>query len=172
MSPIAGTQIITNQIQELLSKMDSETYKKPLPTFNGSSIGQHVRHVIDFYLCLMRGCEGEVVDYDNRQRNPLIETDPRVAVEELKGIVEAVEAMNVHHIVTVNSSFSTEEDEGNSQIPSSVGRELMYAYDHAIHHLATIKIGVTLNFPEIMIDKNLGVAPSTIKHRKVKAIAE
>lgn len=173
MSPIAGTQIITNQIKDLLSKIDSDTYTQSLPTFNGSSVGQHVRHIIDFYLCLIRGCEGETVDYDNRQRNPLIETDPRVAIEELKGIAEAVQKMNVHHVLTVNSSFSTDEDEGNSQVPSSVGRELMYAYDHAIHHLAMVKIGMTLNFPEVEVDKNLGVAPSTIKYRKeqVKSIA-
>ncbi len=168
MNPKAGTQIITNQIQDLLSKMDNDVFCQPLTTFNGSSVGQHVRHVIDFYLCLIKGCDGTSIDYDKRIRNPLIEKDTRVAIEELKNISIAIQPLDIHAIVKVNSSFTDYEEEGNSQIPSSIGRELMYAYDHAIHHLAMVKIGIKIHFPNMSIDKNLGVAPSTIKYRKEK----
>lgn len=168
MNPKAGTTIIINQMIDLLTKIETKKYAMPLTSFNGSSVGQHIRHIIDFYLCLIRGCEEEAVDYDKRIRNPLIENDTRVAIEELKGIAEAVQTMDIYKNVYVNSSFSDDENETNSQIPSSIGRELMYAYDHAIHHLAMVKIGMNIHFKEVEVDKNLGVAPSTIKYRKVK----
>jgi uncharacterized damage-inducible protein DinB len=170
MNPKAGTQIMTTQIIELLSKVDNTSFVQPLVAFNGSSIGQHVRHIIDFYLCLVRGCDESAIDYDKRMRNPLIEKDTKVAVEELKEISSVIQDLDIFQTVQVNSSFSDDENEGNSQIPSSVGRELMYAYDHALHHLAMIKIGMGVHFPNITISKTLGVAPSTLKHKKGQKI--
>ena len=168
MNPKQGTKIITNQVIELLQTIDNEIFCQPLETFNGSSVGQHVRHIIDFYLCLIRGCKEDNIDYDKRQRNPLIERDPKVAIAELLEIAEAVQALDIQKIIQVNSSFTDDTHEANSQISTSIGRELMYAYDHAIHHLAMVKIGMKQHFPEIQVNKNLGVAPSTLKYRKEK----
>ena len=171
MNPKQGTIILTDQVRELLNNIDNKTFCEPLSSFNGSSVGQHIRHIIDFYLCLVNGCEQENIDYDTRQRNPLIETDTKVAIAELQEISDAVQGLDVHKVVQVNSSFTDDENEENSQIPSSIGRELMYAYDHAIHHLAMVKIGMRQHFPNIEINNNLGVAPSTLKYRKVKAVS-
>lgn len=171
MNPKVGTQIMTNQIIELLSKVDNVLFVQPLVTFNGSSIGQHIRHIIDFYLCLVRGSDELVIDYDKRIRNPLVEKDTKVAMEELKEISEMIQNLDIYQIVEVKSSFSDDENEANSPIPSSVGRELMYAYDHAIHHLAMVKIGMGIHFPDIEISKDLGVAPSTLKYRKGQKVA-
>jgi len=166
MNPKQGTIILTDQVRELLDIIDNETYCQPLDSFNGSSVGQHIRHLIDFYLCLIRGCQNDNIDYDTRQRNPLIEKDTKVAIAELEVMSDAVQALDIHKVVKVNSSFTDDESEENSQIPSSIGRELMYAYDHAIHHLAMVKIGMKQHFPNIAINKDLGVAPSTLKYRK------
>ena len=57
MNPKQGTVIVTDQIKELLDTIDNEMFCQPLTTFNGSSVGQHIRHIIDFYLCLIRDCE-------------------------------------------------------------------------------------------------------------------
>ncbi len=170
MNPKQGTVIITKQVKELLDLIDNKTYRKPLTAFSGSSIGQHIRHVIDFYLCLNRGCECGNIDYDTRQRNPLIEKDTDVAIAELKEMSDCIQTLDIYKVVKVNSSFTDNESEENSQIPSSIGRELMYAYDHALHHLAMIKIGMKQHFPEIVINNDLGVAPSTLKYHKAKAV--
>jgi hypothetical protein len=44
-----------------------------------------------------------------------------------------------------------------------MGREMVFVYDHAIHHLAIIRIGLQVHFPEVDVDVHLGVSPSTIK---------
>ncbi|NJN77220.1 MAG: hypothetical protein HC803_01910 [Saprospiraceae bacterium] len=160
-----GTQIISNQVADLLDIINNQYYSQSLSTFNGSSVGQHIRHVIDFYLCLISG-SNDFINYDNRERNPLIETDCLTAKNFIEIIAQKVQSMDIEQKVMVSSSFVDDEEEQLISIPSSVGRELMYAYDHAIHHLAMIKIGMQIHFPEIAISKDLGVAPSTLKYRK------
>ena len=48
---------------------------------------------------------------------------------------------------------------------SSLSRELLFVYDHAIHHLAIIRIGLTCHFSYVNMHRDLGVSPSTIKSR-------
>lgn len=169
MDPRKGTQVISTQITDLLAVLDNAHYRQSLPTFNGSSVGQHIRHIIDFYLCLINGADDLDINYDKRERNPLIETDCFTAKNFVEIIAQKVQNMDVKQPVMVCSSFVADEAEELISIPSSIGRELMYAYDHAIHHLAMIKIGMQIHFPEISISKDLGVAPSTLKYRQACA---
>jgi uncharacterized damage-inducible protein DinB len=169
MDPRKGTQIITTQVVDLLEAITNTHYRQPLSTFNGSSVGQHIRHIIDFYLCLINGLENSDINYDKRERNPMIETNCLTAKQFIEIIAQKVQNFKVEQPVMVCSSFVADKNEKLISIPSSVGRELMYAYDHAIHHLAMIKIGMQIHFPEISISKDLGVAPSTLKYRQACA---
>lgn len=160
-----GTTLISNQMIDLLRQLDNDIYSQPLDIFSQSSIGQHFRHIIDFYNCLLSGCNCHVVDYCNRERNPLIEQDSSTAITVIKDINNRVQHIDESRIISVKSDFSSNIKDERTEIPSSLGRELMYAFDHALHHLALIKIGLKVHFPEIKVDNNLGVAPSTIKYK-------
>ena len=46
-----GTKYIISKIVDLLDVLEDEKYRQSLSIFNGSSIGQHLRHIADFYLC-------------------------------------------------------------------------------------------------------------------------
>ncbi len=166
MDPRKGTLIISDQVSDLLEVMNNDNYSQPLSTFNGSSIGQHIRHIIDFYLCLINGLEQSDINYDRRERNQNIETDCLTAKNLMDIIAQKIQNVRVEDPVMVCSSFIADKNEQLMSIPSSIGRELMYAYDHAIHHLAMIKIGMNVHYPEIVINKDLGVAPSTLKYRQ------
>lgn len=158
-----GTAIIIEQISDLLDRINSDTYAKPLHLFNGSSIGQHFRHIVDFYGCLSRCADGRV-DYARRQRDTRVETEPGYAVEVLQGYFEKIKGLNEADQVEVVADFSSDVNEERPVVHSSIARELMYAYDHAVHHLAIIKMGLKATSPTFEVDKNLGVAPSTVKH--------
>lgn len=166
MDPRKGTQVVADQVADLLNLMTNKEYSQALPTFNGSSVGQHIRHIIDFYLCLINSSAQLNINYDERERNPNIETDCLTAKSLLEIITQKIQNMDVEQQVMVCSSFVADKNEKLILIPSSIGRELMYAYDHAIHHLAMIKIGIQIHFPEILISQDLGVAPSTLKYRQ------
>ena len=159
-----GTEIIIEQMTDLLDRIAPETYSQPLQLFNGSSIGQHFRHIVDFYGCLYRGVTEGRVDYAQRQRDTRVETEPGYAAQMLSEFMKKLEASEEVATVEVVADFSAELNETRPVVKSTVGREMMYAYDHAVHHLAMIKMGLKAAAPTLEIDKNLGVAPSTVKH--------
>lgn len=53
-------------------------------------------------------------------------------------------------------------------IPTSLERELMYNIEHTIHHLALIKVGLKLVYPDLDLPNHFGVAPSTIKFQQAQ----
>lgn len=159
-----GTDIIILQMIEILNKMDAGTYARPLSIFNGSSIGQHFRHIVDFYGCLLRGAGEGRIDYDKRERDVQVETQPLYAARKLNEYALSVAKLAEHQRLEVVADFSAELNETRPVVESTLGRELMYAYDHAVHHLAMIKMGLKAACPEFEVDPRTGVAPSTLKH--------
>ena len=107
-----------------------------------------------------------MICYDNRNRDPQVEQEVGFAKIKLIGLLARVELLDVDEKVTIEKRFTAESNEPVSIIHSTVGRELMYAFDHTIHHLAIVKIGTHSAFPAINMPEDLGVAPSTLKYRK------
>ena len=58
------------------------------------------------------------------------------------------------------------EGESQFQIRSNYHRELAYNVEHAIHHMALIKIGVKENAPYVQLPDDFGIASSTIRYKK------
>lgn len=159
-----GTAIIIEQMTELLDRIAPDVYSQSLSLFNGSSIGQHFRHIVDFYGCLSRGISDGRIDYAQRQRDTRVETEPAYASGVLNGFYAQLDLSDEAASVEIVADFSSDFNESRPVVLSTVGREMMYAYDHAVHHLAMIKMGLKAAAPSVEVDKNLGVAPSTIKH--------
>lgn len=160
----AAILLTINQVNDLLGQIEPHEYRQPLPEFDGSTLGQHFRHILEFFICLERGVPSGIVDYASRERNLLFEDSPGVAMASLDAFAEALETLQPNTEVALRAEF------GSSDRPiyqSTVGRELAFVYDHAIHHLAMIKIGLRCHFPHIQIDRDLGVSPSTIKARSL-----
>lgn len=160
----AGTELIINQILGLLDQLSDDEYSKQIGIFNGSTIGKHVRHIYDCYRSLVLTDDVGELDYCKRERNPKIESFTMSAQTAFNQLVEKIEGLDETRLIEVVTDFDTNESTLRQRVKSSVGRELMYAYDHAVHHLAIVKMGVKTEFPKIVIESNLGVAPSTIKH--------
>jgi len=161
-----GTELIVEQMIELLEKISPENYGKPLQLFNGSSIGQHFRHILDFYTCLMAGAAEGRIDYAKRERDAMIENDPQYAQKIFRDILVGTKGITENNPVEIVADFSSDLNQPRPVVQSSLARELMYAYDHAVHHLAMIKMGLKETCPNLEVDKNIGVAPSTVKHWK------
>ncbi len=166
MNASQGTQLIAGQIAGLLRTVDAAAYARPIALFEGSTLGQHVRHIVDFYQCLLRGIDSGCIDYSDRERNPLVERDPGYALRSLDEICRQVGQLPETHAVEVWADFSADRHERRPRLQSTVGRELLFAYDHAVHHLAIIRIGIKATFPHLSVAEELGVAPATLKHRE------
>ena len=164
-----GTIFITRQIKQLLQLISTQAYSKPLVVFNEATLGQHFRHIFDFYDCLLRGIPEGLVDYASRQRNEEMEKDPLFAEMAFQGLGNACRHLEENQLLKVRADFSSFLEAGRPVVESSVGRELMFAYDHAVHHLALIKIALKETLPDVSVGEELGVAPSTLKHRNGQA---
>lgn len=159
------TNITSNTLSELRSIIDQltrEEYTLKLPILNHNSIGQHVRHVLEFYMCLSQGIKTEVVNYDKRLRNLSIENDPNYAnviLDELTSIfcLQDIEDRSIKNVTEFNGT----EVSSNS----SVSRELVYLIEHSIHHYAIIAISLRNEFSHVEIPSDFGVAYSTTKHK-------
>lgn len=160
---------IVSQINAILNSIEQNLYSTPLAIYNGSSIGQHFRHIYDFFRCLAFGANGQVIDYAQRERDLRIEQDPLFAMHAFARELEQLLTLEEHSPVAVRGDFSIQNNLDRPEYASSLGREITFIHDHAVHHLAIIKIGLLTEAPDLLKDNSFGVAPSTIKFRQQEA---
>ena len=60
-----------------LANISPDVYATPLDLLFGASIGQHTRHFVEFYQCLIDQNEKGEINYSKRLRDPQLEEDPR-----------------------------------------------------------------------------------------------
>ena len=165
MNAIKSVSVIFHQLLGLLNNLDDDTYLKPINILDGNSIGQHIRHVIESYISILFNNENGMICYDDRERDHQIETEVDFVKFKLVELLFKAELLDADEEVVIKAKFTRDDDEKVSIIQSSVGRELMHAFEHAIHHLAIVRIGIQSEFPKVNIPEDLGIAPSTIKYR-------
>lgn len=150
------------QLKQVLSQLNNSEYASPLKVFNGSSIGKHSRHIVEFFQCLMKSTTGGSVNYDARVRYLRLEEDASYCVEVLDKITAYLQNNNFDNIgISLVSEFGSEDQ---IAVPTNFNRELIYLIEHSIHHFALMRIGVQENFPHVELPDCFGVAYSTIKH--------
>lgn len=159
----ANCELLQQGIQ-LLSRHDDTTFKATDPTSWGSGIGAHFRHVLDHYRSFLDGLEGDLIDYDNRERNTVEETDLGTALKCISDIADRLESaeVDVSASVRVKVRASTEGESVHSE--SSFGRELQFLVSHTVHHYALIAIASRMQ--GIYPNDSFGVAPSTLTYLK------
>lgn len=153
-----------SQTQFYLEKLGSDQYAQKLTIFSGSSIGQHTRHVIEFYQCLLKQLPSGVINYDKRIREKRIETDAGFTAELVGEIVEQLHSLQPERDLILETRLTSEEDT-YSLVPTSVERELIYNIEHTIHHMAIIRIGLLHFDPNMDMPADFGFAPSTINYQ-------
>lgn len=165
MQILQATELTLQSLLLFLEKIDKVTYAKPLDVFNGSSLGGHTRHIIEFYHCLIKNYQKKVINYDLRDRDKNIETNPALAAEAILNIITELKKLNLDEMVELQMSYDLKSTFFDTTV-SNVKREVIYNLEHTIHHMALIKIGVIVAAPQIKLENEFGVAPSTIKFQQ------
>ncbi len=150
------------QLKDLLNVISYEAYAGPLKLLHGSSVGQHVRHTLEFYQCFFEQAPQGFVDYDSRSRNLRLETDPDFSLSLVHQLAGELEKPIPTTSITLKTSFLEETAE---EVQTGWARELVYMAEHAIHHFAIIKIALKEQFPEIKLPEHFGTAYSTLRYR-------
>jgi uncharacterized damage-inducible protein DinB len=164
----AATAILA-QGENLLLALTPDHFAQKVPVAFNASIGGHYRHCLDHFTSVVRSLGSDLVDYDDRERDARIETEPGIALavtRELRKALAEVSPTQLHQAVVARCEVSY--DHNNSPLTaSSLGRELVYCIAHAIHHYALIAVMARLL--GVQLPEHFGIAPSTVAHQKAAA---
>ena len=161
---IAGCINCIEQCDLILNIVTQENYIDG--SKGSSSIGAHIRHILDRFHCFFAGLADASIDYDARKRDREIEQNLEAATFALasvaRRIVQLRESAFGNELISVKESVLPSSPAVD--ISSTLERELMGLITHSIHHLAIIAL-LAKSFGH-QLDSDFGKAPSTIVYER------
>jgi hypothetical protein len=146
----------------LLKDLPQDDFVLPSTVLSGATVGEHVRHVIEMFYCLINNYEYGVVNYDKRERNLSIQTNKQVAQNLIFDLHSDIVKLDRKMVLQMPCC----DGAGFVDIETNFLRELLYNLEHCVHHMALIRIGVQAMQPSLVLSEAFGVADSTIAYRK------
>jgi uncharacterized damage-inducible protein DinB len=153
------------QLTDSLEQLTDEQYSQQSKILFNASIGQHVRHVIELFICLNQGYETGTVNYEKRKRDHRIETDRMLAVQLLQMIANSLDKAD--KLLLLEAGYD-EQSDNTATVITNYHREIIYNLEHTVHHMALIRVGIT-EVSGVELPESFGVASSTVKYRKACA---
>lgn len=113
-----------------------------------SSIGGHMRHILDIFDCIFEGLDSGHIDLTARKRNQLVERNARVGIayfEQTLVKLEALKGADLEQIIDVSDDLGL----GMVTAKYTLAAALIQAHSHAMHHFASLgyiitKLGIDL----------------------------
>lgn len=125
-----------------------------------SSIGSHIRHILDFYDCILTLDSDRCIDFTARRRNKEVEHCCNKALAYLNSITNRLKEIDysLEEIVMVTDDLGL----GKVNMPYTLASALSQANSHTIHHYAIISY--ILNGLHVFLeDTDFGYNPTTPK---------
>ena len=150
-----------NRGVRLLNSIDDKQYSDDSTAPYYSSIGVHMRHILDVFDCVLRGLESGVIDLSDRQRNEMAEIKVQAGIDyysEIMSRLRQLEGADLDRVVQVRDDLGL----GMVTAKYTLAAALIQAHSHAIHHFASIgyiiaQLGISLP------DGDFGYNPTTPK---------
>ncbi len=151
---------------QLLKNISDEQYSNKSVAPYNSSIGCHMRHILDVFSCVFKGLDNGLIDLSVRERNECAEKETLVGIQYFELILNQLEKINkedFYNEIKVIDDMGLGKETANY----TVGAILMQAQSHATHHYASIgylvyQLGIKLP------SSNFGFNPTTPKKIEVK----
>lgn len=155
-----------SELHNLLNVISEMDYSCKIPILSNTSMGEHIRHILEFYGCVLFNKNPYCIDYDMRQRSKELENEPTKALEYidklfimlLKGFPDQEQKL------VIDLSLTGDE---LANFGTSIYRELAYCLEHSVHHKALIKIGLLATGNERLVTEDFGVAASTKRNKMI-----
>ncbi len=150
------------QLSGSLELMSQDEFVRPCLHLSNATIGQHFRHIIEMFQCLEQGYHTGTVNYEGRKRDRAIESSRDTAKAALKSVFDQLDKDD--KVIFLEGAYSDQSSE-LLRIATNYHREILYNLEHAIHHLALIRIGIK-ELKNVDLPEGYGVAPATVKFQK------
>jgi len=130
-----------------------------------SSIGGHMRHILDVFDCLFEGLASSDINLINRKRN---EASEKYTEEGIVYFEKTIESLNKLKAEDFNRIVKVTDDLGLGVVTANytLAAILIQAHSHAIHHFASVGYVITqlgINLP----DDDFGFNPTTPRNKVV-----
>jgi len=150
-----------NRGVQLLKNISEEEYRNTTIAPYYSSIGGHVRHILDVFDCVFEGLNSGNINLINRKRNLRVEQFTTEGIQYFEEIIVKLQQLNnedFNKIVKVTDDLGL----GVLTVDYTLGGILIQAHSHAIHHFASLgyiisQLGISLP------DNDFGFNPTTPK---------
>lgn len=162
-SPMIAARALADCVDELAELVertsDADYVAAPAGGVSGS-IGAHVRRCLDHVRAVLEAAPGGVISYDRRARQVSLEQSRALAAEALRAAAARLDGLGRRAAdAPVTLVSQVDRTGGRVQVASSLGRELVFALQHTIHHQATV--AVLLSERGVTVPPTFGYAPST-----------
>jgi hypothetical protein len=165
----AGRTILA-QLSDTVNQITEEDFRKPSTALSNSTVGQHLRHTLEFFICLEQGYELGIVNYDKRIHNKAMESDKHIALNTINQILDFVKSNPNDKVLKLEVGYEPDSDECVT-VETNYLRELTYNIEHAVHHMAIMKIGIREVADYVELPTGFGVAVSTIRYKETEMAA-
>ncbi|AXP79130.1 hypothetical protein CJ739_24 [Mariniflexile rhizosphaerae] len=125
-----------------------------------SSIGSHIRHILDFYDCIFNINSNNEIDLTARRRHRAVELECSCAIQYLDSIIDKL--TNFEFDMTDSILVTDDLGLGKVEMVYSYGALFSQANSHTIHHYAIINYileGLNISIK----DSDFGYNPTTPK---------
>ena len=150
---------------KLINAIDDSQYSDNSIAPYYSSIGIHMRHILDVFDCIFEGLETKKVDLSARKRNELAENKVAFGLQYFEEVIEKLESLKSENL---DVKVEVRDDLGLGMITANytLASALIQAHSHAIHHFASIgyiisQLGIHLP------DADFGYNPTTPRNKIV-----
>lgn len=126
-----------------------------------SSVGIHMRHVLDVFDCIFDGLPAKSINLTQRKRNEVIEKERLSGLNYFDMIIRKLQELGSEDL---DIELEVNDDLGKGMVKAkyTLAAVLIQAHSHAIHHFASIgyiihQLGISLP------DEDFGYNPTTPK---------
>lgn len=159
------------QLADVVRQLDPDIFVRPSAALSHATIGQHIRHTLEFFQCLERGLPKGVVNYDEREHNQMLQENRQLALSVIDEIDLFIQGQHENVTLSLEVGYDRSSDRTQS-VPTNYFRELSYNIEHAIHHMALIKVGLRELAPHVSLPRDFGVAVSTLRYQEAMLVRQ
>ncbi len=167
---VGAARALLSQCVSFVGDVPEAVYTAESQVMPGGTVGKHLRHVVDHYQAILRGRRhAATIDYDHRERDVPMETCRDTAHRTLAGVAEELSTLterDMHAPVRIRVMIAGDGTE--TELGSTLARELAFATHHGVHHQAMMR-AIAGEFG-VEASSEFGKAPSTIHHEVSKAV--
>ncbi len=105
---------ILDQLSTAVTQLTEFEFTVPSETLSGSSIGQHLRHTLEFFICLEQGYNQGLINYDKRAHDKRIETEKEMALLAIDRIRQFINSQIQDKVLVMDVGYDLNSNKNES----------------------------------------------------------